>query len=171
MGWIGWGLLVFLMANYNIISLSVHMFCVIVKYWQSIWSSILLKSWFFKYVYLAHFFCFLQYLVSGPGCSSIGGGAFTEFGPFYPQGDGRGLRRNRMSWNRGTLSLTKPPSLEFSFFDFLMFGSKFWSLIHAVLSCLVFHSIEPLVCGVPCRSWMVILKYNLRLYLWRCFLR
>jgi len=52
----------------------------------------------------------LQYLVkkankfhcfSGPGCSSIGGGAFTELGPFYPNGDGRGLRRNSMSWNKG----------------------------------------------------------------------
>lgn len=37
----------------------------------------------------------------GPGCSSVGGGAFTELGPFYPTGDGRGLRRNSMSWNRG----------------------------------------------------------------------
>lgn len=32
----------------------------------------------------------------------MGGGAFTELGPFYPKGDGRGLRRNSMSWNRGT---------------------------------------------------------------------
>jgi hypothetical protein len=38
---------------------------------------------------------------SGPGCSSIGGGAFTELGPFFPNGDGRGLRKNSMSWNRG----------------------------------------------------------------------
>lgn len=42
------------------------------------------------------------FLCSGPGCSSMGGGAFTELGPFYPKGDGRGLRRNSMSWNRGT---------------------------------------------------------------------
>ncbi|KAI8570837.1 hypothetical protein RHMOL_Rhmol01G0068100 [Rhododendron molle] len=39
---------------------------------------------------------------AGPGCSSIGGGAFTELGPFYPKGDGRGLRRNSMSWNRAS---------------------------------------------------------------------
>jgi len=31
----------------------------------------------------------------------MGGGAFTELGPFYPNGDGRGLRRNSMSWNKG----------------------------------------------------------------------
>lgn len=40
-------------------------------------------------------------IVAGPGCSSIGGGAFTELGPFYPTGDGRGLRRNSKSWNKG----------------------------------------------------------------------
>ncbi|KAJ8762898.1 hypothetical protein K2173_023027 [Erythroxylum novogranatense] len=40
------------------------------------------------------------WLNGGPGCSSIGGGAFTELGPFFPTGDGRGLRRNKMSWNR-----------------------------------------------------------------------
>ena len=39
--------------------------------------------------------------LSGPGCSSIGGGAFTELGPFYPRGDGRGLRLNKKSWNKG----------------------------------------------------------------------
>ncbi|KAM2080205.1 hypothetical protein ACFX1T_033995 [Malus domestica] len=42
------------------------------------------------------------WLNGGPGCSSIGGGAFTELGPFYPTGDGRGLRRNKMSWNRAS---------------------------------------------------------------------
>ncbi|XP_058781481.1 serine carboxypeptidase-like 42 isoform X1 [Vicia villosa] len=40
------------------------------------------------------------WLNGGPGCSSIGGGAFTELGPFYPKGDGRGLRRNSKSWNK-----------------------------------------------------------------------
>lgn len=40
-------------------------------------------------------------LYAGPGCSSMGGGAFTELGPFFPRGDGRGLRRNSMSWNKG----------------------------------------------------------------------
>ncbi|PNX80733.1 serine carboxypeptidase 42-like protein, partial [Trifolium pratense] len=38
----------------------------------------------------------------GPGCSSLGGGAFTELGPFYPTGDGRGVRRNSKSWNRAS---------------------------------------------------------------------
>ncbi|MCD9640413.1 hypothetical protein HAX54_025706 [Datura stramonium] len=40
--------------------------------------------------------------VSGPGCSSVGGGAFTELGPFFPTGDGRGLRRNPKSWNKAS---------------------------------------------------------------------
>ncbi|GAU51230.1 hypothetical protein TSUD_412320, partial [Trifolium subterraneum] len=40
------------------------------------------------------------WLNGGPGCSSIGGGAFTELGPFYTTGDGRGLQRNSNSWNK-----------------------------------------------------------------------
>ncbi|KAH9622293.1 hypothetical protein KSS87_019095 [Heliosperma pusillum] len=42
------------------------------------------------------------WLNGGPGCSSMGGGAFTELGPFFPTGDGRGLRRNSMSWNKAS---------------------------------------------------------------------
>ncbi|XP_078434011.1 serine carboxypeptidase-like 42 [Wolffia australiana] len=42
------------------------------------------------------------WLNGGPGCSSIGGGAFTELGPFFPTGDGRGLRINSQSWNKVT---------------------------------------------------------------------
>ncbi|KAK9943772.1 hypothetical protein M0R45_009369 [Rubus argutus] len=42
------------------------------------------------------------WLSGGPGCSSIGLGAFTELGPFYPRGDGRGLRKNPSSWNRAS---------------------------------------------------------------------
>ncbi|KAG7536875.1 Peptidase S10 serine carboxypeptidase [Arabidopsis suecica] len=42
------------------------------------------------------------WLNGGPGCSSVGGGAFTELGPFYPTGDGRGLRVNSMSWNKAS---------------------------------------------------------------------
>lgn len=40
------------------------------------------------------------WLNGGPGCSSMGGGAFTELGPFFPQGNGRGLRINTKSWNK-----------------------------------------------------------------------
>jgi carboxypeptidase C (cathepsin A) len=39
--------------------------------------------------------------MAGPGCSSVGGGAFTELGPFYPRGDGRGLTINKYAWNKG----------------------------------------------------------------------
>ncbi|EOA12515.1 hypothetical protein CARUB_v10026338mg [Capsella rubella] len=42
------------------------------------------------------------WLNGGPGCSSVGGGGFTELGPFYPTGDGRGLRINTMSWNKAS---------------------------------------------------------------------
>lgn len=45
-------------------------------------------------------------LYAGPGCSSVGGGAFTELGPFYPRGDGRGLRINKKSWNKGFVVLS-----------------------------------------------------------------
>ncbi|CAH1453942.1 unnamed protein product [Lactuca virosa] len=42
------------------------------------------------------------WLNGGPGCSSMGGGAFTELGPFFPQGNGRGLRINKESWNKAS---------------------------------------------------------------------
>ncbi|XP_021771661.1 serine carboxypeptidase-like 42 [Chenopodium quinoa] len=42
------------------------------------------------------------WLNGGPGCSSLGGGAFTELGPFFPTGDGRGLRKNPKSWNKAS---------------------------------------------------------------------
>ncbi|KAK1384385.1 Carboxypeptidase [Heracleum sosnowskyi] len=42
------------------------------------------------------------WLNGGPGCSSIGGGAFTELGPFFPKGHGRGLRINSKSWNKAS---------------------------------------------------------------------
>lgn len=42
------------------------------------------------------------WLNGGPGCSSLGGGAFTELGPFFPEGNGRGLRINNYSWNKAS---------------------------------------------------------------------
>ncbi|KAK1267012.1 Serine carboxypeptidase-like 42 [Acorus gramineus] len=42
------------------------------------------------------------WLNGGPGCSSVGGGAFTELGPFFPRGDGRGLQINTKSWNKAS---------------------------------------------------------------------
>ncbi|XP_042034096.1 serine carboxypeptidase-like 42 [Salvia splendens] len=42
------------------------------------------------------------WLNGGPGCSSMGGGAFTELGPFFPRGDGRSLRINSKSWNKAS---------------------------------------------------------------------
>ncbi|XP_027351446.1 serine carboxypeptidase-like 45 [Abrus precatorius] len=40
------------------------------------------------------------WLNGGPGCSSLGVGAFSENGPFRPKGEA--LIRNQFSWNRGT---------------------------------------------------------------------
>lgn len=38
---------------------------------------------------------------AGPGCSSLGVGAFSENGPFRPSGNA--LVRNEYSWNRGII--------------------------------------------------------------------
>jgi serine carboxypeptidase-like clade 2 len=61
------------------------------------------KSFFYYFVAAEkdpHLKPLTLWLNGGPGCSSIGGGAFTELGPFFPRGDGRGLRRNTKSWNK-----------------------------------------------------------------------
>lgn len=45
------------------------------------------------------FFCELGLFFTGPGCSSLGVGAFSENGPFRPRGEV--LIRNEHSWNKG----------------------------------------------------------------------
>jgi serine carboxypeptidase-like clade 2 len=37
----------------------------------------------------------------GPGCSSLGYGAFEELGPFRINSDGKTLYRNKYAWNEG----------------------------------------------------------------------
>eukprot|EP00249_Psilotum_nudum_P000669 c1275_g1_i1 orf=228-1616(-) len=70
------------------------------------------------------------WLNGGPGCSSIGGGAFTELGPFYPSGDGRGLQRNNKSWNKASnlLFLESPAGVGWSYSnttsDYMSFGDS-----------------------------------------------
>lgn len=42
-----------------------------------------------------------MFSLAGPGCSSLGVGAFSENGPFRPSGEA--LVRNEYSWNRGLI--------------------------------------------------------------------
>ncbi|XP_047180668.1 serine carboxypeptidase-like 45 [Vigna umbellata] len=55
------------------------------------------------------------WLNGGPGCSSLGVGAFSENGPFRPKGEG--LVRNQFSWNReaNMLYLETPIGVGFSY--------------------------------------------------------
>ncbi|KAJ4952510.1 hypothetical protein NE237_029342 [Protea cynaroides] len=57
------------------------------------------------------------WLNGGPGCSSLGGGAFTELGPFFPKGDGQGLVRNSKSWNKASnlLFIESPAGVGWSY--------------------------------------------------------
>ena len=43
---------------------------------------------------------FCVHLIQGPGCSSLGFGAFMENGPFQP-GENGILVKNKHSWNLG----------------------------------------------------------------------
>ncbi|XP_050227921.1 serine carboxypeptidase-like 45 isoform X2 [Mercurialis annua] len=56
------------------------------------------------------------WLNGGPGCSSLGGGAFTEHGPFRPV-DGDNLILNEYSWNKeaNMLYLEAPAGVGFSY--------------------------------------------------------
>lgn len=47
----------------------------------------------------SYLFQFSWCVFEGPGCSSLGVGAFSENGPFRP--NGQVLLRNEYSWNRG----------------------------------------------------------------------
>lgn len=106
--------------------------------------------------------------LSGPGCSSVGGGAFTELGPFYPRGDGRGLRLNKKSWNRGR-------SLGCRYISIPFFFSKEWKvqvLTFSLLLCCFFlpfwfRSVQSSVRGVTGWSWMVLFEHFIGLQHWR----
>ncbi|KAK2420966.1 serine carboxypeptidase [Trifolium repens] len=56
------------------------------------------------------------WLKEGPGCSSVGQGAFSEHGPFKPTKKG-GLVRNKFSWNKeaNMLYLDSPTGVGFSY--------------------------------------------------------
>ncbi|XP_021688425.2 serine carboxypeptidase-like 40 [Hevea brasiliensis] len=59
----------------------------------------------------------LLWLNGGPGCSSLGYGAFQELGPFRVYSDGKSLYRNRFSWNyaANVLFLESPAGVGFSY--------------------------------------------------------
>ncbi|KDP37688.1 hypothetical protein JCGZ_06345 [Jatropha curcas] len=56
------------------------------------------------------------WLNGGPGCSSLGAGAFSEHGPFRPSGKGN-LVRNEYSWNKeaNIIYLESPVGVGFSY--------------------------------------------------------
>ena len=54
-------------------------------------------------------------LILGPGCSSLGYGAFMEHGPFQP-GDNGLLVKNKYSWNLGKCVYTSSLSSKFYLF-------------------------------------------------------
>ncbi|XP_051188152.1 serine carboxypeptidase 1 [Lolium perenne] len=57
------------------------------------------------------------WLNGGPGCSSLGAGAFQELGPFRVNPDGKTLSRNRHAWNNvaNVLFLESPAGVGFSY--------------------------------------------------------
>ncbi|KAM0881643.1 hypothetical protein ACQ4PT_032805 [Festuca glaucescens] len=57
------------------------------------------------------------WLNGGPGCSSLGAGAFQELGPFRVNPDGKTLSRNKHAWNNvaNVLFLESPAGVGFSY--------------------------------------------------------
>ncbi|KAL8172086.1 hypothetical protein V2J09_023890 [Rumex salicifolius] len=57
------------------------------------------------------------WLNGGPGCSSVGSGAFEELGPFRVKKDGKTLHRNPHSWNKeaNIIFLESPAGVGFSY--------------------------------------------------------
>ncbi|XP_047331911.1 serine carboxypeptidase 1-like [Impatiens glandulifera] len=57
------------------------------------------------------------WLNGGPGCSSLGAGAFMELGPFRPNRDGKTLWENKYAWNNvaNILFLESPAGVGFSY--------------------------------------------------------
>ncbi|XP_004502015.1 serine carboxypeptidase 1-like [Cicer arietinum] len=61
----------------------------------------------------------ILWLNGGPGCSSLGYGAFEELGPFRVNSDGKTLYRNKYAWNEvaNVLFLESPAGVGFSYSD------------------------------------------------------
>jgi len=105
----------------------------------------------------------------GPGCSSVGVGAFSENGPFRPSGNV--LVRNEYSWNKGERFLqvvVTAPKQNF-WCTLAPFGWSFFSVEKGQKNCEVLISfLVPVCCsrgqravfGEPCRSWLLILYWS-----------
>ena len=66
------------------------------------YSKVVKKKKLYIIRFCMYFYIFVFFLFEGPGCSSIGAGAFCEHGPFKPSGNI--LLKNDYSWNKGNIS-------------------------------------------------------------------
>jgi len=105
---------------------------------------------------LRHCLPILIYFGLGPGCSSLGFGAFEEHGPFRPAGDG-GLTKNEFSWNKGTYFIHQ--SIMLSWNGLLKVVEGYLHSFNRNLG-----SVEHAVRGIPHRSWVFILEHNFGLH-------
>lgn len=118
---------------------------------------------FYRWLIIIFFFCpsvlisilIVMFEFAGPGCSSLGVGAFSENGPFRPSG--QVLVKNQHSWNTG--------KSEWIWYWILIFFKSPTSLRWS-LSCSLHCRSQYVVLGDSNRSWLLLChQYFL---LWGC---
>jgi hypothetical protein len=85
----------------------------------------------------------------GPGCSSLGYGAFEELGPFRINSDGKTLYRNKYAWNEGKTII--------NIIKFLLFDEF---LRHEYLIIIKICSGKCALLGISSRSRIFLLKHH-----------